>query len=324
MYLKQSKEPKMPGIRHDFVLLFAVVSLCLTACDSDSHCPEGLSWCWTQCVDCVNDSANCGSCDNACELNEVCIEGECICPFGFVDCNGVCTDRDGEVVCRELVEGTKGFCSTYGKVDDTCESVADCIGYRIPVPTAPCCSDEIVTDLDCAFADRRKFPSYDECTADEECRRAPRACIDGRCVLDMPENACEVDEDCLLLEAGCACLPASSTVTDYSSDWGQSCAGITACPPEDQAFPRCIEGYCHIAGPFLDPKIDMYCQCFASVDNPDPLSFGECVEKLKEDRYYLAALFNRFIATVDLAENCLDLLSGPWWEMLKCIAVLCP
>ena len=65
----------MLGTRHHLVLLLAVISLCMNACDNDPYCPEDLSWCWAQCVNLMSDENNCGSCDNVCNAGVDCTQG---------------------------------------------------------------------------------------------------------------------------------------------------------------------------------------------------------------------------------------------------------
>jgi hypothetical protein len=43
-------------------------------------------------IDLKTDRLNCGACGNACEANQDCVEGTCICPAGTTRCGDVCTD----------------------------------------------------------------------------------------------------------------------------------------------------------------------------------------------------------------------------------------
>jgi hypothetical protein len=43
-------------------------------------------------VDLLTSKTNCGFCSQICAGNLVCNNGQCACPAGTTDCNGVCAD----------------------------------------------------------------------------------------------------------------------------------------------------------------------------------------------------------------------------------------
>jgi hypothetical protein len=57
-------------------------------------CEPGYYDCGQGCSDLLFDTANCGSCGNACPQGQLCQNGSCVatCPPDLTDCNGVCVD----------------------------------------------------------------------------------------------------------------------------------------------------------------------------------------------------------------------------------------
>ncbi len=248
---------------------------------------------------------------------------------GTQDGADVVSDEDDQSP-RTLVEDTHGFCLTHVLVDDSCTNTDDCMGYRAPILIDCCSFVQVYNPSGCSFANRAEFPVVPECTADEACRRAPRACVDGRCVEDLPDRACINDADCRLIDNGCDCIAASVLEDEYFPEYGQDCAGMTACTEEARAI--CVEndhpwgdepdGYCLIAGPFMEPAIEAYCACYkGNEQDPDPES---CEQSLRDDFYYNAASQWAIIKSIDLVDSCMALVRGPLNNIVECILVLCP
>ena len=57
-------------------------------------------------VDVWSDAQNCGTCGNACAAGQRCIEGQCGCPPGKTDCDGICVDLQSD-------NGNCGTCGNY-------------------------------------------------------------------------------------------------------------------------------------------------------------------------------------------------------------------
>lgn len=73
------------------VLLLVMGSVLLAGCPRDDLlCSEGLTLCGSTCVDLSSASSDCGACDVACSVTEVCIEGACRCRAGATLCDGQC------------------------------------------------------------------------------------------------------------------------------------------------------------------------------------------------------------------------------------------
>ena len=90
----------MPGTRPFLACILVLVGI-LAACTNDPYCPEGLSWCWAQCVDLTSEMNNCGRCDNACETGWGCVGGICKDPCEKIFCSGhgECEVQNGVPVC---------------------------------------------------------------------------------------------------------------------------------------------------------------------------------------------------------------------------------
>lgn len=225
----------------------------------------------------------------------------------------------GHGVHRALVTNTRGFCKTYNEVDDSCTTVEDCIGYRVPI-TWPCCDeDPDGVKLDCAFANRDSFPVCPECTADEACRKAPRACRNGHCVADLPDDTCETDYDCTLIETGCACISASKSVVDYGPVFGMDCTGLKACPKRKPEYSVCVTGRCYIVGPFMDYPLQKFCEMCARADED-----MACHEFWTGYDNPFVVKFWPLWQAVLLTSDCGAFLNGPGSHMFFCMSALCP
>jgi hypothetical protein len=241
---------------------------------------------------------------------------------GGTDGGGAGIDENyciGHGVKRVLVEDTRGFCLTFEEVDDSCETVEDCIGYRIPVPWQCCSDDPNAKELDCAFANRDFFPDCPECSADEACRKAPRACREGRCVADLPDDACETDYDCTLIETGCACTPASKSVVDYQPVYGMDCTGLRACPQPESDYSICVDGRCYFVGPFMNYAMEKFCSLCGNPDDPE-----SCSESVSTMEYEDVAKFWPMYQAILLTNTCWAFFGGPGKNVFYCLSVLCP
>jgi hypothetical protein len=89
--------------------------------DDSVSCPNGRQLCGTSCVDTGSDSANCGSCANACAKERACSGGKCVCPTGYTDCDGQCVDPQIDAQnCGGCGKSCTGECSGGSCKDSTC------------------------------------------------------------------------------------------------------------------------------------------------------------------------------------------------------------
>ncbi|HUU02697.1 MAG TPA: hypothetical protein VM425_14770 [Myxococcota bacterium] len=244
----------------------------------------------------------------------------CSADFGKTDA-GLDAGRDAgaDELTRTYMQGSHGFCLTEGPVDRSCETPDDCIGYRDQIAVDCCSTVQIINPSGCSFANRTEFPNHPECTSDEACRRAPRACVQGKCVEDLAERGCQLDEECELVDSGCDCVP-KAVSAPFDPVYGQDCTGLTACPEGSEV--RCIEGYCLMFGSFMDEYIDGYCTCpLAEVNDIDK---QECIAMFIADEYKLAAAAWPSMKAAALVEDCRDWMHGPLAELYRCLSVLCP
>jgi len=214
------------------VLVLAFVATC---CDNKSHCPEGQSLCWAQCVNLMKDYDNCGECDNQCDPHSDCIDGLCKCNPGFTKCDGLCVDLDfntdncGE--CGNVCDAGASCC------DGTCGS-CDCPQGFIVCGNQ--CIDPNIDESHCGAC-------FNACGENQEC-------MDGQCV-DI--CVCHEDADCMhgYCCNSCMCFPKGCE---------GKCCGVDACGgtcPDE-----CADG---------EICDDSTCACEEYGDENDPCPYGE-------------------------------------------------
>lgn len=261
---------------HAWAITALVVSV--VGCESYEYCPEGQSWCWARCVFLESDDENCGSCGNACDVFEVCVNGSCRssctclsdtdcsedqccfedCVCAHKDCTGLECGPDPvcNMSCGDC--GSSGSCVN-GECVGGCTTREDCAGPvclvckdHECVPPPPVCQG----DQDCCLGYRCNLgicvSNGPECVSDDECRaidpEKPR-CVDGRCELEciadidcpLPEMAC-IDNHCIRAEPGQPgdpCAYDTVNATAGDCDEGLVCLGQTA----DSFFGTCPNGH---------------------------------------------------------------------------------
>jgi hypothetical protein len=116
-----------------------------------------------------------GECLLACDATlEICLDGECVCRFGFTPCGGICVDLNSAAMhCGECDEAcVAGVCSEGNCETEGCQESTDCDGT---------CVNLEQSQLHCGSCDHA-------CAGDE-------LCIEGECVGYQPID-CGSDLDC--------------------------------------------------------------------------------------------------------------------------------
>jgi len=224
-----------------------------------------------------------------------------------------------EEITRTLIENSDGYCRTSGDVPVTCSTVEDCRAYRTPISVDFDCDTLAASLFDCALATASEFPTeYDStCSADARCDYMPVACEDGQCVKNLPDDSCVTDSDCTMIDAGCYCFPANTTVTGYDAGFGSECDALSSCP--DNSTSICISGVCRIVGDHLDDLIDAACSEFVewkfiAYDNK-----SECITDFSQNNYQaIPGMLSTLEVAVEFS-NFSDhyaFFGGPWHGMV--------
>ena len=298
----------MPGKRLIHVCIL-VSSLMITGCAKYEHCPPGLSWCWTECVDLMNDDSNCGSCDHECLPDSSCSAG--VCEYEGCttreDCAGseclVCKDHEcvpPSPVCYSDQDCCVGYNCNMGHCEaggPGCASDDDCIDPEKPrcvdgrcEPAPTCTVESCQTGEWCDVSVGECLPGCDEdsdCEPPEICNFTAHQCINvgsGRLGDPCPYgNVNATAADC---SNGLSCLG--------TEDWGLcpggygwECNGIP-----DVYNPDCVDGVCGFSvcaaecespgecpDGFAPVNVNRTCYCFPFVDGSvptgEPCPFGD-------------------------------------------------
>ena len=94
----------------------------------DCVCTGGLTDCDAVCVDTASDRDHCGACDNACTAGNLCCEAGCIDPAtdpAYCGASGDCTGDDRGAACREDQLCDQGQCVCPADVTDCVTACAD-------------------------------------------------------------------------------------------------------------------------------------------------------------------------------------------------------
>jgi len=270
--------------------MMAVFPLLFNACQSDSTGTDGD-------YDTENEQGDTENYDTPAETDADRVEGE-------------------ETRPRRVVAETLGFCTQPYPLDQSCNTVADCVGMRVPVPVDCQSESLLVNGLDCVFANRLSHPPNPDCSADDTCQEYPRDCIDGKCVYVPAPDQCRVNEDCTLVKRDCACFAiATDQAPDFAPQLGASCLS-GECPEDSYAL--CIEGRCRIAGTFMDAAVRTYCELLVSCLSQQT-DAQQCVDSMLAEDRKLAAAQAPLIKAALLAETCAGFIGGPGVALYQCL-----
>ena len=166
------------------VVFFLALVLFPANCDNFPYCPEGLSWCWSRCVDLSNDNENCGTCDNECGLFSGCQEGTCTCEAGYAECGGLCVNLNFDAA-------NCGSCGSECQPGEVCLN-GKCVAYCDCDEPMTCCEvdgSEICVDI---------TSDEEHCGACNHACRDDESCENSQCVASPKvkfPGACEVEYD---------------------------------------------------------------------------------------------------------------------------------
>lgn len=248
-----------------------------TYCDQGvCSCTNGLAYChqyYTGCFDLSSDPLACGSCNNACMGNQICVGGICVCPPGLTFCNFGCFDLANN-------EGTCGGCNYDCSDHDLGQKcqwdcvAGDCVG-------TPACASAGPTHKLCG-GDCSAGYCTDTATDPNNCGdcdvvcpvggpHTTRSCSAGQCALPCDPGYSDCDGD--LVGTGCEV----HTVDDVNHCG--SCG--TVCSAANGASPYCLSGWCRLT---CDPGWGN-CQILGANDgcetftDADPSHCGACSTK---------------------------------------------
>ncbi len=220
-------------------------------------CPEPREACNGSCVLLDYDNANCGACENECDIENgfTCLLGECRCPDGYKECGGECVLFDDDRHC--------GACGAACAIGGYCESAGGdpaCVcGTGKTVCDAAGSDPGFCVDLD---TDEHNCGSCgNRCGADLECQNGVCECAAGLTVCGSgasaecvntsidTENCGACGRDCGLgtcVSGACECNPSATACgricPDLNSDNNHCGACDNACSaPEVCRFGSCSE-----------------------------------------------------------------------------------
>ena len=104
------------------IALAGVLLLCAVGCNDDAKwCHTHLTRCGDECVNTLNDPANCGGCDSSCVTGKACSSGKCVvkCPLGQKRCTAASGDYCADVTSDIYNCGT---CGTKCELGELCSA----------------------------------------------------------------------------------------------------------------------------------------------------------------------------------------------------------
>lgn len=190
------------------------VFLCIGCSEKPHGCPECQILCGNQCVYLLADDNHCGECDNACEIDQDCINGACECSSeSRTMCNGSCVNIDYD----------NENCGRCGNACGVCEQCIGgyCYSSSCPPPFFAC------TDINgCLEA------CIDDQNDDEHCGGCYKKCPDDYFCAD---GMCQYRESCSdrgLVNCNGHCVDTNSD-PEHCGECNNDCDGMD-----------CIDGWC--------------------------------------------------------------------------------
>ncbi|MEM9453631.1 MAG: hypothetical protein AAGF11_05600 [Myxococcota bacterium] len=191
-----------------------------------ADCAEDYVLCDGECIDPRWDSNHCGDCDEACLLDTMCVDGECIRPCG-PECDpatSVCDD--GACRCRPELVNCNGICANLFGDPSHCGACWDECPEDLPVCGDFECHGDCQEFVDACEETCTDF-AFDpfNCGSCGHICDEGEICADGECAPYFPLDPVQC-EDCPCPEA-CDMLCCWSIVLDTNV-----CVDGLLCPPE--------------------------------------------------------------------------------------------
>lgn len=185
--------------------------------DTTPSCPVSQVLCGAMCVSTATDSANCGTCGNACTAGQTCTGGACMCSAGLSGCGGRCVDTQSDNAncaacgrgCQPGQSCVAGACvsgcpAPNRMCGDVCTSVAtdaaNCGGCGRVCPTSQACvSGACVCPGGRAACGDSCVDTQTNAMNCGGCgnRCSSGACVGGTCVTAMMcPSSCRANGDC--------------------------------------------------------------------------------------------------------------------------------
>lgn len=338
------------------------LTICGPICSTDGECgddddasciidgDEGV--CAEQCVDTDADHDHCGECNQGCDSDDVCADGDCLeeCPGDQTACDGACFETDTDI--RHCGECDNECPDDVQAASPTCEA-GEC-GYVCDEDDDTFCEDEgLCTDTD--TDDDHCGKCGNDCGDNEICEDGECVCADGYEPCGEDEVCVDTDSDhehcgeCLdpcadvhvCVDGECEECPDDQTACDgtcYDTDTNPDHCGdcFEECPDDvDGASPVCNDGQC---GYECDDDNDTLCEdeglCTDTdtdddhcdeCDNPctgdDSCFGGECKECEKDehcpDGDRCNPVNNNCVDCLD-NDDCDGVCDGSTWQCVEC------
>lgn len=175
------------------------------------NCKGANTCCGSSCVNMDVDIMNCGSCQNECKDDQICLHGQCIvpgetgtcedgCAPGYTCCGESCVDLTSsslhcggcDLPCDAGLYCDKGQCTVSCQCSDgmVCNEAGTCVpscGTMACGADEICCNDTCVKSNDAAHCGR----------CDQVCSGNTPLCVDGSCSSDCASNQTNCDGTCV-------------------------------------------------------------------------------------------------------------------------------
>ena len=184
--------------------------------------------CDALCFDPLTSVSHCGTCGDACEIGQACVDGVCACDLGLAACGEVCVDLDTD-------PNHCGACDQACGPTEAC-SAGQCVTGGCPAATVNCTGSCVDTDssvFHCGACSQT-------CAAGEACTGGVCDCGDttsdplncGQCGNMCPGGTSCIDSSCVCADTLSLCdgtCVDTNVDVDHCGGCGQSCGNGESC-----------------------------------------------------------------------------------------------